>query len=236
MHTNRGSAGPDDGFFALRVGPPPAGAVPLASVYRAETDTLRQRISTVNSRLAVREPRVGASIAFLGLAARLWSVALAPAALDAAQPDLSPERLHWSPASAPGDDLWLPTPGALPRSDDPPGLLRGTVLDDHLVPLVAAVRTVTPVAEPLLWGNAASALSGALAQLAAWCRAHEREAAGRRAARITVDLLAHAPLRGSGTLTAAGFRRRTCCLYYRAPGGGLCGDCVFPAPPEVPRR
>ena len=23
------------------------------------------------------------------------------------------------------------------------------------------------------------------------------------------------------------FTRRTCCLYYRLPGGGLCGDCVL---------
>jgi hypothetical protein len=23
------------------------------------------------------------------------------------------------------------------------------------------------------------------------------------------------------------FRRRSCCLYYRVPGGELCGDCVL---------
>ncbi|MFD2121439.1 (2Fe-2S)-binding protein [Streptomyces cirratus] len=23
------------------------------------------------------------------------------------------------------------------------------------------------------------------------------------------------------------FTRRSCCLYYRVPGGGLCGDCVL---------
>ncbi len=26
------------------------------------------------------------------------------------------------------------------------------------------------------------------------------------------------------------FRRRSCCLYYRVPGGGICGDCVLRRP------
>ncbi|MFV2120727.1 (2Fe-2S)-binding protein, partial [Streptomyces sp. Act-28] len=36
----------------------------------------------------------------------------------------------------------------------------------------------------------------------------------------------------AGTLRGPALRRRTCCLYYRCPGGGLCGDCVFDAPPR----
>ncbi|TDC76951.1 ferric iron reductase, partial [Actinomadura sp. 7K507] len=24
---------------------------------------------------------------------------------------------------------------------------------------------------------------------------------------------------------AGGFVRHNCCLYYRVPGGGMCGDC-----------
>ncbi|MFK4144838.1 (2Fe-2S)-binding protein [Streptomyces sp. NPDC004065] len=32
------------------------------------------------------------------------------------------------------------------------------------------------------------------------------------------------------------FRRRSCCLYYRVPGGGICGDCCFTrAPRSSPR-
>ena len=26
------------------------------------------------------------------------------------------------------------------------------------------------------------------------------------------------------------FRRRSCCLYYRLPGGALCGDCGLARP------
>ncbi|WP_435888986.1 (2Fe-2S)-binding protein [Streptomyces niveus] len=34
--------------------------------------------------------------------------------------------------------------------------------------------------------------------------------------------------------TRAGHRwpRACCCLYYRCPSGGLCGDCVFDRPPS----
>src|SRR2546423_754961 len=42
-------------------------------------------------------------------------------------------------------------------------------------------------------------------------------------------LLARGPRRGGGQLgVRAGrltFRRRSCCLFYRLPGGGTCGDC-----------
>jgi ferric iron reductase protein FhuF len=36
-----------------------------------------------------------------------------------------------------------------------------------------------------------------------------------------------APLVGSGGWTGKTFRRSTCCLYYKVPGGGYCGDCVL---------
>jgi ferric iron reductase protein FhuF len=41
-------------------------------------------------------------------------------------------------------------------------------------------------------------------------------------------LLSTAPMSGTGSLSVGwGFRRRSCCLYYRVPGGGICGDCVL---------
>ncbi|WP_372507037.1 (2Fe-2S)-binding protein [Actinomadura madurae] len=30
------------------------------------------------------------------------------------------------------------------------------------------------------------------------------------------------PVRG---VRGGGFVRNNCCLYYRVPGGGMCGDC-----------
>jgi FhuF 2Fe-2S C-terminal domain len=225
------------GFFALRTEASAGGAcgVPLARVYGGDTGPLRSRIAEVATRLGTAETRVAASLAFQGLASRLWSVALAPAALQERTPDLSPERLHWDPAgSAPGD-LWLPGPRPLPGGADPAAQMREVVHERHLVPLVAATREVARVSERLLWGNAASALGGALGQLERWCRPRGQRGAADRARRITRDLLAHPDLRSAGSLTGAAFRRRTCCLYYRTPGGGLCGDCVFSHAPPATR-
>jgi hypothetical protein len=67
------------------------------------------------------------------------------------------------------------------------------------------------------------------------------ECAGRAAA-VVEELLARAPLDGTATLErpdperARWFLvRRNCCLYYRIPGGGTCGDCVL-TPDEVRRQ
>ncbi|MGW0334914.1 (2Fe-2S)-binding protein, partial [Streptomyces sp. NPDC003011] len=60
--------------------------------------------------------------------------------------------------------------------------------------------------------------------------------AGGRARALAAELLAHPLLVGTGTftgtLTGTAFRRRSCCLYYRVPGGGVCGDCCFPRDPR----
>lgn len=71
-------------------------------------------------------------------------------------------------------------------------------------------------------GNIASALVGASNALAA-----VRPDLRARLVRITDDLLNTASLAGSGVLTGPDltFRRRSCCLFYRVPAGGKCGDC-----------
>lgn len=86
------------GFFALRTTAPPQGAHrPLARLYAGEQAPLTARIDTVAARLDTSERRVAASVAHLGLASRLWSVALGPAALTGRFPALSPGDLYWDP-------------------------------------------------------------------------------------------------------------------------------------------
>lgn len=57
--------------------------------------------------------------------------------------------------------------------------------------------------------------------------------AGEAAALLAAGLLADGgPLEGTGTYLhepglGVAFLRRSCCLYYKVPGGGLCGDCVL---------
>ncbi|MFE7356521.1 (2Fe-2S)-binding protein [Streptomyces sp. NPDC057543] len=219
-------AGPSmGGFFALRTTTPPEGAHrPLALLYAGESAPLTARIDTVADRLRTSERRVAASVAHLGLAARLWSVALGPAVLTGRFPGLSPEALHWDPRHTAPDDLWLSASETLPATAD---RIREAVQFGHLVPLAEAIQRDGPLANRLLWGNAASALAGALRELVAWALSHDRPDVSVRARALVAELFDHPDLRNTGAPHDTAFRRRSCCLYYRCPAGGLCGDCVF---------
>lgn len=82
------------------------------------------------------------------------------------------------------------------------------------------------VSPKVLRGNAASGLVGALRVLI------DRVPSGA-AVELAAALLADGgALAGTGTFLheeglGVAFVRRSCCLYYRVPGGGLCGDCVL---------
>ncbi|MDL5205134.1 (2Fe-2S)-binding protein [Streptomyces sp. ALI-76-A] len=227
--------GPLGGFFALRTTGAPSPPPPtLAHVYgnaSAHTDehaVLDVRVRKVADALRAPETRIAVSVAQQGLAARLWSVALGCAALYEQVPDLDPRLLRWDPAGSAPDDLWLSAVRPLPATAR---TLTDLVLHGHLQPLANTLHARYRVAEGLLWGNAASALAGAARQVDGWARARGRTRAGGRARDLAAELLAHPLLAGTGTLTGTAFRRRSCCLYYRVPGGGVCGDCCFPRPP-----
>jgi iron complex transport system ATP-binding protein len=171
-------------------------------------------------RLRTAEPRVAASLLFQGYAGRLWSPVLA-CLRDGVVLDLDPAQL-WLYCRA-GESV-TPRLTALAGwvGDDP-----AAVVDGLLAPMADALRRITPVSAALLWGNAASALAGALLMLAA----HDPAGAAGAPRAAVARLLATGPLAGTGTLAPAGarppFRRRSCCLYYRVPGGGLCADCAL---------
>ncbi|MFH8370014.1 (2Fe-2S)-binding protein [Streptomyces sp. NPDC018031] len=212
-------------------GAPAAGGGPAAGPPAA----LPARIDAVAGSTGTGERRVAGSLAFQGLAARLWSVALGPAALAGQVPDLRPDALWWNPDRLAPDDLWLPGPvREVPGPDGAAPRLRRTVLSDHLLPLHRATVEASGVSGALLWGNAASALAGSLRVLHGWCLGRERPDAARRAVTLAAALLAEPPLRAAGHWQRGperDFRRRSCCLYYRVPGGGLCGDCALPRRP-----
>lgn len=243
------------GFFALRTEPPvpagprlPDGATPapdgprprsdtpvpggahrpLAELYAGQDDALTARVNVVATRLRVPERRVAASVAHLGLAARLWSTALGPAALHGRFPGLDPAELHWDGGLTAPDDLWWSGTATRPATVAD---LRAAVQEGHLVPLHAALRRDGRISPRLLWGNAGSALAGALREIVRWSMARGRPEVAERAAVLVGGLLDHPDL--AGTVRGPRLRRATCCLYYRAPGGGLCGDCVFDHPPRT---
>ncbi|MFF4836234.1 (2Fe-2S)-binding protein [Streptomyces sp. NPDC001315] len=237
---------PLGGFFVLRTAPGRAGApsgpsatLPtLGETYANRAtdvhgDSLSFRVRTVTRSLRAAEVRVGASVAHQALAARLWSVALGCAALYGGIPDLDPGLLRWDAGGTAPDDLWLPEVRPLPGDA---ATVAQAVLDAHLRPLTAAVQARYRVAAGLLWGNAGSALAGAARELDGWARANGRTDVGTRACSLTAELFDHPLLAGSGIRTGTAFRRRSCCLYYRVPGGGVCGDCCFTRPPRSSPR
>lgn len=232
---------PLGGFFVLRTGAPPHAPLPtLAQAYAGPAagphpDPLAIRVRRVAHGIRAPEPRVAASIAHQALAARLWSAALGCAALYGRVPDLDPHLLHWDPTAGAPDDLWLTEVRARPGDTD---TVADLVLHGHLEPLAAALRARHRLAPGLLRGNAASALASAGRLLEQWARDNSRTDAADRARELTAHLLAHPLLDRAGTLTETGpgFRRNSCCLYYRVPGGGVCGDCCFPRPPRSSPR
>ncbi|MEU3344769.1 (2Fe-2S)-binding protein [Streptomyces sp. NPDC006700] len=228
------------GFFALRTGTPPHGPLPtLAQAYAdpatdlvtdpagdPATHPLVVRVRRVADGIGAPEARVAASVAHQALAARLWSAALGCAVLYGRLPDLDARLVRWDPEGSVPDDLWLTEVRARPAD---PETVADVVLHGHLEPLAAALRARYRLAPGLLRGNAASALAAAARLLENQSRVGGRTAAGDHARELAAVLLAHPLLAGAGTLTGSGrrFRRRSCCLYYRVPGGGLCGDCCF---------
>ncbi|MFE9423766.1 (2Fe-2S)-binding protein [Kitasatospora sp. NPDC006697] len=194
---------------------------------------LRDRVDGVRNHLATAggqppeavELRVAASVAHLGLVARLISPAFAIAVLDGAVLRYSLRELHWQPTLGGAFPLALPDRDAEP-ADSPAEALAAQLLDGPVREL-AAVMGRFSVSPKILRGNAASAVNGAVAAIA-WS-APELAAPARA---LATALLTRPPLLGAASHAPDGsaFRRRSCCLIYRAaPGrsGALCGDCVL---------
>jgi FhuF 2Fe-2S C-terminal domain len=208
-------------FFRLSVGAGGQGWRPALSVY---SGGLRDLIEATGERLGVTEVRVAAATVHLSYAACLWSPVLGCALRLGIVPDLTGLRLVTSPSLR----LDVPEPRGW-RVDDRnelAALAYRMVVGQHLEPLAA--RLPVKVAPGLLRGNAAAAMTGALRVLVA-----TDSGLGRPARDLAELLLATGGLRGTGELTgpALEFRRRSCCLFYRVPGGSLCGDCPLPARP-----
>jgi ferric iron reductase protein FhuF len=183
-------------------------------------------VDAVGAWLGTAERRIAASMVVLGYSARLVGPSVAVLVRDGILLDLRPSRVRYSYTPRRGFRLCWTAPAGY-RGE--PEALREQwfrdVVTGHLGLLVAAVRAVEPVATRLLWGNVASGVVGALRAVAAagWVPAE-------RCLHTGLSIVDAGPLRDSGRLSAnLAFVRRTCCLYYRLDGGGMCGDCPLPA-------
>lgn len=207
-------------YFAVETGPADA-----PGWIRLDAAGLASLTDSVADRLGTTERRVSASIMLQGLAARLVSPVLAGLGRGIVL-DLDPTTT--AVQTRPGEAMGVrcAQPGGWLADDPDVGLVADVLLEQQLRPLVAAVATDGPVAAPLLWGNVASALVGAMSVLGG--------PTDSVAARIVRELLDHGPLAGTGEFGPRGFRRRSCCLFYRTPAGGYCGDCALvPAGPGI---
>lgn len=207
----------DSDYFAVGTGPVDDGWHPVQQLYR-DTALLDGIVSRVQKRMAATERRVAASTFFLGFAARLWSIGLSALVGHRLLLDLDPERLLFRETDG-QIHLHIEHPVGR-RCDDLERLLADMVLDAHLTPLTAALRRLEPISGRLLRGNAASALLGAARVFD--CRANSHT--GWQLARGLCD---DQRLSDAIQFDQKGYRRTSCCLYYRTPRGGLCGDCVL---------
>ncbi|WP_328317108.1 (2Fe-2S)-binding protein [Streptomyces sp. NBC_00388] len=250
------SVGP---YFTVRHGgrPDPEGFRPLSDLYGTDPDAtgadaadpvgvgaygtgaagtgglLGAYVGTYARRMGTDQLRVAASTLHLALVSRLWSVAVGAAVLSGCLPDLAPERTRVRLTGDGPLELWLPVPELAPGQPQPgheAAAVRASVALPHLYPLHAALRARFGVSPHTLRGNAASALVGAVRVLNG-----RRPGTETRATALAAGVLAGEPLADSGDFIVEeglgfAFLRNSCCLYYRAPGGSLCGDCVLRHP------
>lgn len=157
----------------------------------------------VARRLGGASVRAGHSAVSMGVSSRLWSLTVVPALRHGVVAD----------------------PGAVCARDEDGSVVLGVrdgrglgdlTLDDLHAVVVAVLEPLVarlPLSPLLHWGNVA-------ASLVALPRVHDL---GPHGPAVVADLLAREPWAG----LVDGPRRRTCCLFYLAPGAGLCGDCAL---------
>jgi hypothetical protein len=224
-------------LFAVETAPPGPGWLPLGGREELTAHTLAAEVERVRGRLAeptgrpgsAVEWRVAASVFQQGLATRLLSPVLAAGLCHGVLVDAA--RFHWDPHREGPLALRTSQEGACAVTGGTAGLadwVERTIVLGVLARAARGLAGAGAVAPGLLRGNTASALAGAVRALGA-----DRPALRVRAEEVAADLLDRPSLAGTGGYTGADadglgvFRRTTCCLYYRLPGAGYCGDCAL---------
>ena len=199
----------------------------------SQPEPMRRRIAAVRQALPAGagsqaeqiETKVAASAAHFGMVARLVSPALA-ALVFGYQLNTDPSQLWWQDVL--GGAYPLSVPVQVHRLD---GRSRSVetacrqLLSEVIEPVTSVVTELVPLSTRVLWGNVASAVNSASIQVAT------RQPAAADAAPHIAAIIFRAPqLRAERNQPGPGFRRSSCCLYYRLSAeraNGTCGDCVL---------
>ena len=239
------------GFFSLAAPPPTASdAVGWTEVLSAPA--LEARFAVVRATLADGagipagdlDPKVAVSAVQVGLASRLWSVALASVVLHSWLPDLSSSALLASPVHRGAVPLGVRDGGrgaAVASPQEAAHRIVEEVVASSLRDLHQACARVGRTPEKVLVSKSTSSLVGAL-----WVLTARRPEHADDVAALGALLLADPAVRAGGGLVAAdelppgvgtavpgedptdrAFLRAGCCVFYHLPGHGLCPDCVL---------
>lgn len=221
------------GFFALRdTGAAESDLPTLGRVYQSDApvrDPLAYRVEKVARALSVPEPRVAVSVAQLGLAARLWSLSLGSAASSGASPTSTPRCCTGTPTPVRPTTCSSPVRGSSPPTARTSRSSSSTATSNRCRPHCAPATACPPRCCAATPGPRSC---GAAREISRWARRAGRPDVAARARLLTTELFEDPRLTATGTRTGTAFRRTSCCLIYRTPGGGLCGDCCFERPPQ----
>jgi FhuF 2Fe-2S C-terminal domain len=191
---------------------------------------LTRRIDATRSALASRagrpaeeiELRVAASITHLGLVARLIAPSIAAAATGH-RLGIQPGEIWWQDTLGGPVPLSVAAPSRVVAADGP--LEAQTLLDEVIAPLTLQTCRIINVSAHVLWGNVASAINGAAAQVAA-----RRPDLSRASWATATALFASPRLSRERQSPGPAFRRSSCCLIYRISAShpqGICSDCIL---------
>jgi hypothetical protein len=160
------------------------------------------------------ELRASASVAHLGVVARLLAPAIGALALGERGLSLEVADLRWQ------NQLGGPFPLSVVASAAQRPLLQG----DAVEAVTSAFAVTYSLSHHVLWGNVASAASSAAGLIA-----KARPDLASRARAAADSILSDPRVEGGVLRSGAGFRRDSCCLLYRLTGDrtAVCGDCVL---------
>lgn len=177
----------------------------------------------------VIETRVAASSFHLNSVAKILSPVFGCAVLSDAVPDMSAENLAWQPGETHNLEVGARAHiGEVGLSDrEMVERIHAGVLEGAVAQLGDAIHAATGLSQKVMWGNVASAFNGAFLVLRG-----QRPDDEDRAFELMRAIVEHGRLEPAGRFLPdewdeARFSRNNCCLFYRLPGRGLCGDCVL---------
>jgi ferric iron reductase protein FhuF len=191
------------------------------------TERTRSAIAASMSVDSSRIPlRMAASSFHLNVVARLMSPVIAAAALCGEVPRFTRESVKWlgstghAPQFGVTDLDWAPAPTPTRAAE----VISQSVLASIVGPFNDTLASALSLSAHVSWGNAISTANGAVTVMS--MARPDLEQPGRALVRALLDTES---LRNTGGFTDGRFVRRSCCLFYQAPGAGLCGDCVLTA-------